>query len=282
MSGNNSIQLSVCLVIRNEEKLLKRCLASVHDIADEIIVIHDGPCGDRSLEIAAEYGARTTIVGDVPVGEAEPLRQISYEQARGDWILQLDADEFLSEELAERIPSLITDPEMCAYEAVWPLYDGSKYRTVRWPRKRCLFRRSAISFLGIPHFVVGISGPVRAIDERLEHQPAYDNGSWSVFKNKWLPWARLQARLYLSDLSDIASYQYSAQEWPRSVLFRRRWPLVALLIDPWIIALRMLAGGAWKEGMYAWRYVFLTAFFRIALNWNIFKLKHAKTTYAAA
>lgn len=274
MNGNNPIRLSVCVVVRNEEALIGRCLESLRGQAAQIILVHDGPCQDRTLEMAAAHGARCLVVGETSVGEAEPLRQISYEQARGEWILQLDADEFLSPELAEVLPSLMADGSIDAYEAVWPLYDGQRYRTQRWPRKRCLFRRSAIAYLGIPHFVVTVPGRVKRIPERLEHQPAYDNVSWHTFRRKWLPWATLQAALYLQPLAQVPSFQFTDKHWPRSVQFRRQWPLIALLIDPLISGFRQLADGAGREGAYAWRYVGLTSFFRIALDWNIFLLKY--------
>lgn len=276
MNANNRPRLSVCLVVRNEAALIGRCLASLRGLEAEIIVVHDGPCQDRTLEIAREYGARVTVVGDASVGVAEPLRQISYQHSGGEWILQLDADEFLSADFAARIPALLGDEAVDAYEPAWPLYDGRRYRTQSWPRKRCLFRRSAISYLGIPHFVVAVSGEVKRIPERLEHQPAYDNVSWPTFRRKWLPWARLQAGWYLRDLEQVPAFQFKDREWPRSVRFRRNWPLAALLIDPWLSAARQLAGGARREGWYAWRYVFFTSLYRAALDWQIFLLKHGK------
>ena len=58
MSRNTNPQVSACIVIRNEEAVLDRCLRSLEGIVHEIIVVNDGPCRDRSLEIAASYGAR--------------------------------------------------------------------------------------------------------------------------------------------------------------------------------------------------------------------------------
>ena len=41
--------ISACLVVHNEEKLIGRCLESIKNLVDEIIVVHDGPCQDKTL-----------------------------------------------------------------------------------------------------------------------------------------------------------------------------------------------------------------------------------------
>ena len=89
---NNKI--SACLVVHNEEKVIRRCLDSIKNVVDEIIVVHDGPCTDKTMEIAREYGAK---IYEQPFnGEAEKHRPFSYRMTSGAWILQIDADEYLS------------------------------------------------------------------------------------------------------------------------------------------------------------------------------------------
>jgi Glycosyltransferases involved in cell wall biogenesis len=48
-------KISACIVVYNEEKVIKRCLDSIKNVVDEIILVHDGPCKDRTLEIAKRY-----------------------------------------------------------------------------------------------------------------------------------------------------------------------------------------------------------------------------------
>lgn len=48
--GEHSI--SACLVVRNEEAVIERCLESLAGVVDEIVLVHDGECEDRTLEIA--------------------------------------------------------------------------------------------------------------------------------------------------------------------------------------------------------------------------------------
>lgn len=85
--------LSLCMIVKNEEKHLVRCLRSVRDIVDEIIVVDTGST-DRTKDIAKVFGAK---VLDFPwTGDFSEARNHSLEQATGDWILILDADEIIS------------------------------------------------------------------------------------------------------------------------------------------------------------------------------------------
>ena len=94
--GNCAVKpgsVSLCMITKNEEMHLARCLRSLKPIADEIIVVDTGS-EDRSREIAKAFGAR---VFDYNWNEdfAE-ARNFSLAQAGGDWILVMDADEVIS------------------------------------------------------------------------------------------------------------------------------------------------------------------------------------------
>ena len=85
--------LTVCLIAKNEEAHLARCLASVRGLADDIVLVDTGST-DRTPEIARAAGAR---VFHVPWQDDFSLaRNFSLEQATGDWILVLDADESIA------------------------------------------------------------------------------------------------------------------------------------------------------------------------------------------
>lgn len=98
------ITLSVVLATFNEEKNLDLCLASVEDIADEIVVV-DGGSRDRTIEIAKKYHARIHITTNPPNFHINKQKAIG--MASKDWVLQLDADERLTPELKKEIKSKI-------------------------------------------------------------------------------------------------------------------------------------------------------------------------------
>jgi glycosyltransferase involved in cell wall biosynthesis len=97
-------KLSVVLAVRNEEENIGRCLDSVKGIADEIIVV-DEHSTDKTVERAKKYGAKIFLEPHHEIFHI--TKQAALEKATGDWILQLDADEVVTPELAKEITSTI-------------------------------------------------------------------------------------------------------------------------------------------------------------------------------
>jgi glycosyltransferase involved in cell wall biosynthesis/predicted HAD superfamily hydrolase/Tfp pilus assembly protein PilF len=87
-----SNRLSVCMIVKNEEKFLGQCLKSVRGLAAEIVVVDTGST-DRTVEIAREFGAK--ICSFPWCDDFAAARNAALELATGDWILMLDADEEL-------------------------------------------------------------------------------------------------------------------------------------------------------------------------------------------
>lgn len=87
------MSLSLCMIVRNEERNLQSCLDSVRELADEIVVVDTGST-DSSAHIAAHNGAKV-IPFDFAVVDFAAARNKALAQATGNWILVLDADETL-------------------------------------------------------------------------------------------------------------------------------------------------------------------------------------------
>ncbi len=105
-------KLSVCVIARNEEKFLGGCLASVKDVADELIVVDTGST-DRTKAIARDQGAK--IFDHVWKDDFSESRNFALGKATGDWILQLDADERLYEGDVKLLQELILAGDSDAY-----------------------------------------------------------------------------------------------------------------------------------------------------------------------
>ncbi|MGD9363943.1 MAG: tetratricopeptide repeat protein, partial [Desulfobacterales bacterium] len=84
--------VSVCMIIKDEEKYLARCLASVKPIVDEMIVVDTGS-SDRSKDIAIAFGAR--VYDYEWENDFAKARNYSISKASGEWILILDGDEVI-------------------------------------------------------------------------------------------------------------------------------------------------------------------------------------------
>ncbi len=86
------MDLTLCMIVKNEEATLPRTLASVKDVVDEMVVLDTGS-GDRTCEIAREFGAR--VYRFEWCDDFAAARNDCLKYATGDWILVLDADEVL-------------------------------------------------------------------------------------------------------------------------------------------------------------------------------------------
>jgi glycosyltransferase involved in cell wall biosynthesis len=87
--------ISLCMIVKDEEKVLKRCLESVSGIVDEIVIIDTGS-SDSTKEIAQHF---TSIIYDYQwTNNFADARNFAASKATGEWILILDADEFLDRE----------------------------------------------------------------------------------------------------------------------------------------------------------------------------------------
>lgn len=96
------INISACLIVKNEEQMLAGCLASLQDVVDEIIVVDTGS-EDDTIAIAKEWGAR--VESFEWIDDFSAARNRSLELATGDWVLWIDADERLD---PKSIGSIIT------------------------------------------------------------------------------------------------------------------------------------------------------------------------------
>ena len=112
--------LSVVIIARNEAARIERCIASVR-WADEVVVL-DGGSTDATVELARALGARVEVATDWPGFGAQKNRALAL--ASGDWILSLDADEWVDENLASAIRAVVADP---AAAAVWRMPRRSRY-----------------------------------------------------------------------------------------------------------------------------------------------------------
>ena len=95
-------KISACIISFNEEKKIEDCLKSLVDIVDEIIIV-DSLSTDSTLEIAKKYTDK--IFHQKFLGHIEQ-KNLAVEKASNDWILSLDCDERLSDELQQSIQKI--------------------------------------------------------------------------------------------------------------------------------------------------------------------------------
>lgn len=137
--------LSVIIITKNEEKNIERCIQSI-TWADEIIIVDSGSA-DRTVEIAKKLGAQVHHQDWLGFG-LQKNKALSY--ATSDWVLSLDADEFLKPQDSDKLKNLLkSNPDASAYSLLFEVYfcgKRIKYSYGRNERHVRLFKRSDAYF----------------------------------------------------------------------------------------------------------------------------------------
>ncbi|WP_394862707.1 glycosyltransferase [Paraclostridium bifermentans] len=97
------------MIVKNEEKNIKRCLDSIESIADEIIIVDTGS-NDETLNICSNYNAK--VINHKWNNDFSEARNVSLEYATKDYILFLDADEEISKEDLEKLKALLSSKKL--------------------------------------------------------------------------------------------------------------------------------------------------------------------------
>ena len=101
--------LSLSMIVRNEAERLERCLASVAGFVDEMVLLDTGS-SDATIAIAESCGA---VVRQLPwPGDFAPARNEALAHVNGDWVLVLDADEWLLPEARQPLQALMAEPDL--------------------------------------------------------------------------------------------------------------------------------------------------------------------------
>ncbi|PSR28943.1 MAG: glycosyl transferase family 2 [Sulfobacillus thermosulfidooxidans] len=104
--------ISVALIVRNEERFITQCLESVKPITDDIVVVDTGS-EDRTIELAEKEGAR--VISRPWPRDFARARNWAIEEAKNPWILMLDADEVLLEDDQHMLIEAVKHPTADAY-----------------------------------------------------------------------------------------------------------------------------------------------------------------------
>jgi glycosyltransferase involved in cell wall biosynthesis len=165
------MSLSVIIIAKNAEATIRRCLESIA-WADEIVVVESGS-SDRTAEVARALGAKVHQTGDWPGFGPQKNRALDF--SRSDWVLSLDADEWVTPELRAEIGRVIASPGNHAAFRV-PRRSSFCGRFMRhsgwWPDYVTrLFRRGTARFSDVlVHEKLIVNGAVGTLAQPILHE----------------------------------------------------------------------------------------------------------------
>ena len=178
MKKRSGITVSLCMIVKNEEKVLARCLDSVRDLMDEIIVVDTGS-NDGTKKIAARY---TDKIYDFKwTGDFAAARNFSFSKARCDYIYAADADEVLEGENRERFralkETLLPEVEIVQMYYGNQLSHGTVYNYDRELRPKLFKRLRGFQWIEPVHETVRLLPVVFDSDIEITHLPQENHAS---------------------------------------------------------------------------------------------------------
>ena len=161
---------SLCMIVKNEEAVLERCLNSVKELVDEIIIVDTGS-EDATKEIAGRF---TGLIYDFPwADDFAAARNFSFSKASGDHIMWLDADDVLPEKslrlLLEKKKSMEpeTDVIMLPYQTA---FDETGNPVFSYERERILRNCPKSVWVGAVHEVIVPFGRIEHVAAPVRHE----------------------------------------------------------------------------------------------------------------
>ena len=241
--------ISVVVITKNEEARIRACLETVC-WADEIIVV-DAYSIDQTVAICHEYTDRV-YRRDWPGYTAQ--KNWGIEQATGNWVLSLDADEGVTPELRAEIQALLAGASpYVGYLIPRRNYLGShcmRYAGQYPDYQLRLFRRDRGRFVGTIHERVQINGPVGRLRGAIVHHTYRDLSDY---------WLRMERYATMEAQAQFQAGQHAGL----------RAPLSALALAVWLYTVR----GGWRGGFLGLINSLFPAFYQFLIAAKLWELR---------
>ncbi len=176
--------ISVVVITKNEEDNIAMCLGSVYGWADEIVVVDDEST-DKTIALAEKYADK---IYHRRMDNEGKHRNWAYAQAKNEWVLSLDADEYASEELKEEITEALKQNTFQAYSIPLKNYIGTYWvRHGGWypAGKLRMFQKSKFKYeeVGV-HPRVFVTGKTGHLTKDIVHKGYPDFGHFLASLNR--------------------------------------------------------------------------------------------------
>lgn len=222
------ITISLCMIVKNEEETLARCLDTVKDIVDEINIVDTGST-DKTKDIARQYTDR--VFEYKWTDSFAAARNESYKYATKDYILYLDADDVLLETDREKFKELkqTLDPSV---DSVSMYYDAGTDEfgnvTLRYRRNRLVKREKNYQWYGDCHNYLDVRGKIINSDIAVTHKKLRHavGRTVSIYENRKEQGEVFSARdffYYGNELRENGRYQDAIDSYDNSISTKTGW-----------------------------------------------------------
>lgn len=230
MEGEDWMELSLCMIVKNEEDNLDACLGSVRDAVDEIVILDTGST-DGTKEIARKYTDR--VYDYVWQEDFAQARNVSFSYATRPFILWLDADDVLDPQECRKLIELKARLDNSVDAVMLPYHyafapDGRP--SLIFERERIVRRAAGFVFSGVVHEAMSVSGHVIHEDVAVRHTGRHGASSNRRNLKIYETWLARGRRMSPRDQYYYARELKSAGEHARAV----RAFDVFLMQDGWI------------------------------------------------
>lgn len=174
------IEISLCMIVKNEEAVLSRCLESVKDLVDEIIIVDTGS-SDRTKEIAGSY---TDHIFDFEwCDDFAAARNFAFSKASKQYCMWLDADDIITEEdqnkfrILKQSYSNVVDVFMLPYHAG---FDQQGNLTMSYYRERIIKKQDQFLWQGVVHEAITPFGRIIHENAAVTHKKPESKSGYST------------------------------------------------------------------------------------------------------
>ncbi|MCD7034068.1 glycosyltransferase [Metabacillus sp. GX 13764] len=222
------VTISLCMIVKNEEDSLGRCLESVRDIADEINIIDTGST-DKTKEIAGKYTKR--IFDFKWVDDFAKARNFAFTKATKEYILWLDADDVFLESDREKFKKLkkTLDP---AYDSVTMEYhlafDDHGNVTSSLRRNRLVKRNRQFQWIGAVHEYLEVFGNIFNSDIAVSHKSIHHDSDRNlrIYENRLKQGEVFSPRdlyYFANELKDHRKFKRAAEKYEEFLKTGQGW-----------------------------------------------------------
>ncbi len=255
------IRLSVVLATYNEQANIKDCLESVRGWCDEIVIV-DGGSVDKTVEIAKQYGAKVKITDNPQIFHIN--KQKAIDLAKGQWILQLDADERVTAELRREIDQVLPQKGINGY----------------WiPRKNYFLGRFLTKGGQYPDYTLRLYRRGKGkLPQKDVHEQAIVEGRVGYLKNPLLHYSDISLQRYFlrqSRYTDLLATQLLEKKTGFSI-----WDFVSYnFLKPWSwFLLSYFRHKGFVDSWQGFLFSFLSSLRFPIAYYKFLKLTHARRT----